>query len=284
MSTEEFDLSPQTGRLFANMDSGNSVLETPFVGPAAEDGHSNTMRKGGDESPSGEYGDTSTPCWTQDLTRINSVLLEHQRALRDPTERGLSPRASSALPTPKHDGGLHESLALTMEETLRVAVDFLGLLNRSCLDHHDAATILLLLSCYKRLTSVFRELYQRLKLLSEQKHSRHDARSLLLPPISIGSLTLSGVGMRLQASIVLHASEQLLEEIARCIERAIDPKRGEQSSVIATPQSSHSGVEDGLDGVMSAVLDAVHLERSIMSECVRRLQHAWVDGRDFEPT
>ncbi len=219
-----------------------------------------------------------------ELAQLNILLVNQQEAA---VESIHALRASSASGSSSHleespegeeEAGRHrrEHDSLNLEETLRIALQLLGILRQSG-PAHDPATALLLLSCYSRLAAIFRDVFSCLQPILDQSSTSPRLLSRLFPRVQLGSLWLGdgGGSGRLQAEMALDASERVFSDISTKMESFIDKGEeptmpGERSDITPQPSSSRSTIGDVLDEGIRVARE----ERSAVSELVGRLRRA----------
>lgn len=214
-----------------------------------------------------------------ELAQLNILLVNQQEAtvesiheLRASSASSFSSPREESVEEEEEDGGHgrgHD--CLNLEGTLRIALQFLGILRQSG-PAHDPATALLLLSCYSRLIAIFCAVFDCLQAILDKPGTSPRLRSRLFPRVQLGSLWLGdGAGGRLQAEMVLDASERMLANISTKMELFIDKGEdpttpGERSD--NTPAPRRSTVSSVLDQGMRVARE----ERSAVLELVGKLR------------
>jgi len=221
-----------------------------------------------------------------ELARLNILLVSQQEAA---VESIHALGASSASPSSPHsppegsleaveggeeDGGHGQGRdCLNLEGTLGIALQLLSILRQSG-PAQDPATALLLLSCCSRLAAIFRDVLDCLQAVLDKSGTSPRLLSRLFPRVQLGSLWLGDGGSgRLQAEMVLDASERVLANISTRMESFID--KGDDPT---TPGERSDGTPESRRSTISSVLDegirVAREERSAVFELVGKLRRA----------
>ncbi|KAL2137995.1 hypothetical protein VTI28DRAFT_7683 [Corynascus sepedonium] len=193
-----------------------------------------------------------------ELSRLNMALVNQQgttvesiHALRTLSASSSSPSEKSPEREEEEEGKREQGHdCLNLEETLRIALQLLCILRQSG-PVHDPATALLLLSCYSRLGAIFRDVFNCLQPILDQSGTSPWLLSRLFPHVQLGSVWLGdGGSSRLQAEMVLDASERFFADISTKMELFIDqsedpPTPGKRGN--STPENRRSTIRDVLD-------------------------------------
>jgi len=243
-----------------------------------------------------------------ELSRLNILLVNQQETtaksilrLRVAFQVSSSPEDTQQQQQLEQQQQCHGVDSLGLAETLRIALQLVAILRQSC-PSHDAATALLLLSCYTRLAAIFRDIFTCLEPIFV--HSK-DQLPRLFPQVTLGSVSIGdgdgdGDFCRLQAEMVLGAADRVFSNISTQMELFIDKDRGTGrdnnnnntlddgsergtgtspdtscNSTTATPESNRSST---VTVISSDMLDEgiriAREERSAVSELVGNLRRA----------
>lgn len=197
-----------------------------------------------------------------ELARLNILLVNQQEATAE------SIHALRASPEAQAYGG-RQSDYLNLEETLRIALQLLSILRQSA-PAHDPATALLFLSCYSRLAAIFRNVFECLqRILDEGSTISQRPLSRLFPRVQLGSVCLGDGSERLQAEMVLDASEHVFTDISMRIELILTEK---------DPTSSGGQEAESqwpTFGMLDEGIRIVPAERSVVTGLVDKLRSAF---------
>jgi len=185
------------------------------------------------------------------LVNQQGTTVESIHALRTLSASSSSPSEKSPEREEEEEGKREQGHdCLNLEETLRIALQLLCILRQSG-PVHDPATALLLLSCYSRLGAIFRDVFNCLQPILDQSGTSPWLLSRLFPHVQLGSVWLGdGGSSRLQAEMVLDASERFFADISTKMELFIDqsedpPTPGKRGN--STPENRRSTIRDVLD-------------------------------------
>lgn len=204
-----------------------------------------------------------------ELARLNILLVNQQEATAE-SIHALRTSPEAQAPALAYGGG-RQSDYLNLEETLRIALQLLSMLRQSA-PAHDPATALLLLSCYSRLAAIFRNVFDCLqRILDDQGSSSTISQGLLsrlFPRVQLGSVCLGDGSERLQAEMVLDASEHVFTDISVKVELVFTEKEPAFSGAqeAESPWPSFGMLEEGIR--------IVPAEREVVAGLVAKLRSA----------